>query len=123
MDSKRVVLLVLHSELESAYPPLNIAVGAISSGAEVILAFGREGVDILQTNYIQIPSQGGGYLANVLYDLGAPSISEQIEITFQFGVRSVVINDDFTESERPVERKELRWILNDTADADLFVHF
>jgi hypothetical protein len=28
MDTKKVVVLALHDELESAYPPLNIAVGA-----------------------------------------------------------------------------------------------
>jgi hypothetical protein len=34
MEKKKVVVMALHDELESAYPPLNVAVGAASSGAE-----------------------------------------------------------------------------------------
>lgn len=55
MDQKKVVVMALHDELESAYPPLNVAVGAASSGAEVILAFSRKGVNILDKRYIQFP--------------------------------------------------------------------
>ncbi len=123
LESKKVVLFVLHSELESAYPPLNIAVGAVSSGAEVILAFGRDGVDILRSDYIPIPSKGGAYLANGLYDFGAPSIMELLEIASEMGVRFVVIDEDHVPTKWLIERKELRWILNESADADLFVHF
>lgn len=123
MDSKKVVLFVLHSELESAYPPLNIAVGAISSGANVILAFGRDGVDMLLPNYIPIPSEGSADIANGLFDFGAPSISELMDIASEFGVRFVIIDDDYVQTKWPVERKELRWILNEAADANLFVHF
>ena len=47
MDTKRVVVLALHDELESVYPPLNIAIGAASLGADVCLAFSRNGVQIL----------------------------------------------------------------------------
>lgn len=123
MGSKKVVLLVLHSELESAYPPLNIAVGAISSGAEVILAFGRDGVDILLPNYIPIPSQGRADIANGLSDFGAPSISELMDIACEFGVRFFMIDEEGVQSKWPIVRKELRWILNEAADADLFMHF
>ncbi|QRF24313.1 peroxiredoxin family protein [Alicyclobacillus sp. TC] len=122
MATKKVVLLVLHSELESAYPPLNIALGAISSGANVILAFSHEGVDILLPNYIPIPSVGSIDIANGLSDFGAPSIEELITIASESGVRLIIV-DNMILTNWNVERKELRWVLNEAADADLFLHF
>ncbi|MFC4767683.1 peroxiredoxin family protein [Effusibacillus consociatus] len=123
MERKKVVVMALHSELESAYPPLNISVGAAASGAEVILAFARDGVDILNPNYIPIPSSGRGYLANTLSDFGAPTVQELLNIASECGVRMVVVDKDFVESNLPVESKPIKWILNEAASADLFVHF
>jgi len=83
MNTKKVVVLALHDELESAYPPLNVAVGAASSGADVILAFSRKGVNILDQKYIPIPSDGIEYLSNALADFNAPSINDLLEIAVE----------------------------------------
>jgi peroxiredoxin family protein len=66
METKKVLVLAMHNELESAYPPLNIAVGAAASGADVSLVFSRKGIDILAENYVPLPSKGLEYLSNAL---------------------------------------------------------
>ncbi|MED4205296.1 peroxiredoxin family protein [Neobacillus mesonae] len=126
METKKVVVLALHDELESVYPPLNIAVGAASSGAEVILAFSRKGVNILDENYIPIPSKGIKYLSNALNDFGAPSIHELLDIAVDFGVRLYVVDLDIKDETKfmlPVEQVPIKWVLNEAVSADLFVHF
>ncbi|UOF91504.1 peroxiredoxin family protein [Fodinisporobacter ferrooxydans] len=123
MNTKKVVIMALHSDLESAYPPLNISVGAVSSGATVVLAFARDGVDILNSNYIPIPSKGRGYLANALSDFGAPSIQELLSIASEMGVRFIIVDQDAVDTDWNVESKPIKWILNEAASADLFLHF
>ncbi|MEX2461424.1 MAG: peroxiredoxin family protein [Paenibacillaceae bacterium] len=127
MDNKKVVVLALHDELESAYPPLNIAIGAASIGADVWLAFSRNGVQILDRDYIPIPSEGLGYLSNALNDFGAASIDELLFIASEMGVRFAVVDTDATErnihSDYSFEAVPIKWILNEAASADLFVHF
>lgn len=126
MNSKKVVVLALHDELESAYPPLNIAVGAASSGADVLLAFSRKGVNILDKKYIPIPSSGIEYLSNALTDFNAPSIHELLEIAVESGVKLYVVDLDIkdgTEFMYPTEQVPIKWVLNEAVSADLFVHF
>lgn len=127
MDTKKVVVLVLHDELESAYPPLNIAIGAASTDAEVWLAFSRNGVQMLDRDYIPVPSEGLGYLSNALNDFGAASINELLVIASELGVRFAVVDTDAIErniqSNHAFESVPIKWILNEAASADLFVHF
>jgi predicted peroxiredoxin len=126
MDTKKVVVLALHDELESAYPPLNIAVGAASSGADVILAFSRKGVNILDKMYIPIPSAGIEYLSNALCDFKAPSINELLEIAVEMGVQLYVVDLDIKDNTNflyPAEQVPIKWVLNEAVTADLFVHF
>ncbi|WP_409252660.1 peroxiredoxin family protein [Bacillus sp. SCS-153A] len=126
MNTKKVVVLALHDELESAYPPLNIAVGAASSGADVILAFSRKGVNILDKNYIPIPSDGIEYLSNALNDFNAPSIHELLEIAVESGVKLYAVDLDIkdkTDFIYPAEQVPIKWVLNEAVSADLFVHF
>lgn len=127
MEEKKVVVLALHDELESAYPPLNISIGAASTGAEVILAFSRDGLHILDRNYIPIPSRGREYLSNALNDFGAASIQDLLLMAVDLGVRFVVVDTDAVQrdldSVLPFETVPIKWILNEAATADLFVHF
>jgi len=126
MTTKKVVVLALHDELESAYPPLNIAVGAASSGADVILAFSRKGVNILDKLYIPIPSAGIEYLSSAISDFNAPSINELLEIAVEMGVQLYVVDLDIKDSTNllyPAEQVPIKWILNEAVTADLFVHF
>lgn len=83
---KKVVVMALHDELESVYPPLNIAVGAASSGAKVKLAFSRKGINILDQAYTPAPSKGLEYLSQALTDFKAPTIHELLEIAVESGV-------------------------------------
>ncbi|QBP41667.1 MULTISPECIES: hypothetical protein [Paenisporosarcina] len=126
MESKKVVVLALHDELESAYPPLNIAVGAASSGADVILAFSRSGVNILDKRYIPIPSEGIEYLSNAIHDFNVPTIHEMLEIAVEMGVQLYVVDLDIDDESNfiyPAEQVPIKWILNEAVSADLFVHF
>lgn len=126
MNTKKVVVLALHDELESAYPPLNVAVGAASSGADVILAFSRKGVNILDQNYIPIPSDGIEYLSNALSDFNAPSINDLLEIAVESGVKFYVVDldiKDHMQFKYPAEQVPIKWVLNEAVSADLFVHF
>ncbi|MGG1552325.1 peroxiredoxin family protein [Paenibacillus ferrarius] len=127
MDSKKVIVMALNDELESAYPPLNISIGAASTGADVVLAFSRNGINILDDHYIPIPSKGKEYLANALNDFKATSIGDLLSIAVNLGVRFVVPDIDVPEnkivSELPFEKVPLKWLLNEAAAADLFVHF
>ncbi|MBS4193713.1 MULTISPECIES: peroxiredoxin family protein [Bacillaceae] len=126
MNKKKVVVLALHDELESAYPPLNVAVGAASSGADVILAFSRKGVNILDHKYIPIPSDGIEYLSNALSDFNAPSINDLLEIAVESGVKFYVVDldiKDHTQFKYPAEQVPIKWVLNEAVSADLFVHF
>lgn len=126
MNTKKVVVLALHDELESAYPPLNVAVGAASSGADVILAFSRKGVNILDKQYIPIPSDGIEYLSNALSDFNAPSINELLEIAVESGVKLYVVDldiKDHTQFKYPAEQVPIKWVLNEAVSADLFIHF
>ncbi|MCZ8513688.1 peroxiredoxin family protein [Paenibacillus filicis] len=127
MDTKKVVVFAMHDELESAYPPLNISIGAASTDADVILAFSRNGINILDKNYIPTPSKGKEYLANALDDFKATSISDLLSIAVNLRVRFVVPDIDVPESrivsELPFEKVPLKWLLNEAATADLFVHF
>ena len=126
MESKKVVVLASHDKLESAYPPLNIAVGAASSGAEVILAFSRKGVNILDKNYIPIPSNGIEYLSNALTEFKAPSIHELLEIAVETGVKLYVVDLDIRDKNHflyPAEQISIKWVLNESVSADLIVHF
>ena len=126
MNTKKVVVLALHHELESAYPPLNIAVGAASSGADVILAFSRKGVNILDKLYIPIPSAGIEYLSSAISDFNAPTINELLEIAVEMGVQLYVVDldiKDSTDLRYPAEQVPIKWILNEAVTADLFVHF
>lgn len=126
MEPKKVVVLALHDALESAYPPLNIAVGAASSGADVILAFSRKGVNILDEKYIPVPSEGIEYLSNALNDFNAPSIHELLEIAVETGVKLYVVDLDIKEDIHflyPADQVPIKWVLNEAVSADLFVHF
>jgi predicted peroxiredoxin len=126
METKKVVILALHDELESAYPPLNIAVGAAASGAEVILAFSRKGVNILNKKYIPIPSKSINYLSNALKDFNAPSIQELLEVAADLGVQFYVVDIDIKEATDfmyPAEQVPIKWVLNEAVPADLFIHF
>jgi predicted peroxiredoxin len=126
MEPKKVVVLALHDALESAYPPLNIAVGAASSGADVILAFSRKGVNILDEKYIPVPSEGIEYLSNALSDFNAPSIHELLEIAIETGVKLYVVDLDLKEDIHflyPADQVPIKWVLNEAVSADLFVHF
>ncbi|WP_026583153.1 peroxiredoxin family protein [Bacillus sp. J33] len=126
MKTKKVVVLALHDELESAYPPLNIAVGASSSGAEVILAFSRKGVNILDEKYIPIPSDGIEYLSNALSDFNAPSLHDLLKIAVESGVKLYVVDLDIKDDTQfiyPAEQVPIKWVLNEAVSADLFFHF
>lgn len=126
MNTKKVVVLALHDELESAYPPLNIAVGAASSGADVILAFSQKGVNILDKLYIPIPSAGIEYLSSAISDFNGPSINELLVIAVEMGVQLYVVDLDIKDSTNllyPAEQVPIKWILNEAVTADLFVHF
>lgn len=126
MEPKKVVVLSLHDELESAYPPLNIAVGAASSGAEVILAFSSKGINILDRKYIPIPSEGIEYLSNAMNDFSAPSIHELLEIAVEMGVQLYVVDLDIQDKTQLLynaEQVPIKWVLNEAVSADLFVHF
>jgi predicted peroxiredoxin len=126
LETKKVVVLALHDELESVYPPLNIAVGAASSGAQVILAFSRKGVNILNKKYIPIPSDGIEYLSNALNDFNAPSIHDLLDIAVEMGVEFYVVDLDIKDDSNflyPAEQVPIKWVLNEAVSADLFVHF
>ncbi|MGG5255286.1 peroxiredoxin family protein [Neobacillus sp. SM06] len=126
MDQKKVVIMALHDELESAYPPLNIAVGAVSSGAEVILAFSRRGVTILDKSYKGVPSKGLDYLSHALTNFGVTSIPELLDIAVEMGVQLYVVDldvGDHCEFRHYAEQVPIKWILNEAASADLFLHF
>ncbi|TLS35844.1 peroxiredoxin family protein [Pseudalkalibacillus caeni] len=126
MEKRKVVVLAFHDELESAYPPLNIAVGSASTGADVTLAFSRRGVNMLDKKYFPKPSHGIEYLANALNDFNAPSIQGLLEIAVEAGVKLFVVDMDYKEEidfSYPVEQVPLKWILNEAVSADLFVHF
>ncbi|MFC5986407.1 peroxiredoxin family protein [Marinicrinis lubricantis] len=127
METKKVIVFALHDELESAYPPLNISIGAASSGADVVLAFSRKGINMLDPSYIPTPSKGKEYLANALAEFPVPSIPELLAIATELGVRFVVPDIDLTEIQTlldiPYEKVPLKWLLNEAATADLFVHF
>jgi predicted peroxiredoxin len=126
MAAKKVVVMAMHDELESAYPPLNIAVGAASSGAEVILAFSRKGVNILDKRYISVPSEDLEYLSNAISDFGVATVHELLEIAVEMGVQLYVVDldiKDHFEFVLPAEQVPIKWILNEAASADLFMHF
>lgn len=124
--TRKVVVLASNDKLESVYPPLNIAVGAANSGANVILALSRKGIHILDKNYIPIPSNGIEYLSNALTEFNAPSISELIEHARDAGVRFYVVDVDATDHVEllyQADQVSIKWILNEAASADLFIHF
>lgn len=123
LECKRVVVMIMHSELESVYPALNVSIGAAVTGANVSLVFDRDGVDILSPNYFPVPSEGRAYLANALSDFNAPSINELLEIAQENGVKMVVIDRHLIETDWEVEERTIKSLLNDLASADLFVHF
>lgn len=126
MKQRKVVVMALHDELESAYPPLNIAAGAASSGAEVILAFSRKGVNILDKSYAPVPSAGLEYLAHALANFGVATIPELLDIAVEMGVQLYVVDldvHDHTEFRHQAEQVPIKWILNEAASADLFLHF
>lgn len=74
-----------------------------------------------------VPSEGLGYLSNALNDFGAASISELLVIASELGVRFAVVDTDAIErniqSNHAFESVPIKWILNEAASADLFVHF
>ncbi|KHE72773.1 DsrE/DsrF/DrsH-like family protein [Halobacillus sp. BBL2006] len=124
--SKKVVVLALHDKLESVYPPLNIAVGAASSGANVKLAFSRKGLNIINKEYIPSPSEGLEYLSHALTHFNAPSIYDLLEIAVESGVEFYVVDLDINNEDDfsyPVEQVPIKWVLNEAVSADLFVHF
>lgn len=126
MAQKKVVVMALHDELESAYPPLNIAVGAAASGADVILAFSRKGVNILDKKYLPVPSEDLEYLAKAISDFGVSSVHELLEIAVEMGVQLYVVDLDIKDNfefVHPAEQVPSKWVLNEAASADLFMHF
>jgi predicted peroxiredoxin len=126
METKKVVVLTLHEELELAYPPLNIAVGAASTGAEVTLAFSRKGVNILDKSYVPVPSDGIEYLSNALSDFNAPSIHDLLGIAVELGVKLYVVDLDIHDQIdflHDAEQVPIKWVLNEAVSADLFFHF
>ena len=126
METKKVVVMALHDELESAYPPLNIAVGAAASGADVKLAFSRKGINILDNKYIPVPSNGIKYLSNALNDFNAPSIHKLLDLAVELGVQLYAVDMDIKDSidfRYPAEQVPIKWVLNEGVSADLFVHF
>ncbi|WP_423408574.1 peroxiredoxin family protein [Heyndrickxia sp. MSNUG] len=126
MDQKKVVVMALHDELESVYPPLNIALGAASSGAKVILAFSRKGVNILDKRYISVPSDDLEYLSNAISDFGVSSVHELLGIAVEMGVQLYVVDLDIKDNfefVHPAEQVPIKWVLNEAASADLFMHF
>ncbi|MBT2687315.1 peroxiredoxin family protein [Bacillus sp. ISL-47] len=126
MKQKKVVVLAMHEELETAYPPLNVAVGAASSGAEVLLAFSRKGVNLLDKKYISVPSHGLEYLSNAVSDFGVSSVHDLLGIAVEMGVQLYVVDldiDDNFEFLYPAEQVPIKWVLNEAQSADLFMHF
>ena len=126
METKKVLVLAMHSELESAYPPLNIAVGAAASGANVSLVFSRKGIDILAKNYVPVPSIGLEYLSNALENFEVSTIHELLEIAVDLGVQLYVVDMDIhadTSFIFDADQVSNKWVLNSAAKADLFVHF
>jgi predicted peroxiredoxin len=126
MADRKVVVLASHDELESVYPPLNIAVGAASSGADVILAFSRDGVNILDNHYTPNPSKGIEYLSEALNSFHAPTIKELLGIAAESGVRFYIVDADYHDKvdlTYPAEQVPIKWVLNESSSADLFVHF
>jgi predicted peroxiredoxin len=126
MTERKVVVLALHDELESVYPPLNIAVGAASSGADVILAFSRKGVNILTSGFVPKPSKGIEYLSQALEAFNAPTIHELIGHAVEAGVKFYIVDADHHEKLdliHPAEQVPIKWVLNEGNSADLFVHF
>lgn len=125
-ETKKVVVFALHDKLESAFPPLNLSIGAASTDADVVLAFLRSGVNMLSRDYIPIPSKGKEYLANALSDFSAPSIEELLTMAMDLGVRFVVPDMDvksLIHSDIPFEKVPMKWLLNEAFAADIFVHF
>lgn len=124
---KKVVVLVLHDALESAYPPLNLSVGAASTGADVLLVFSREGVRILEEDYLPVPSKGREYLANALADFNVTPVQDLLAIAVELGVRLVAVDADAmkcnVQSKFSFEKVPIKWVLNEAATADLFMHF
>lgn len=126
MKKRKVVVLAFHDELESAYPPLNIAVGAAASGADVSLAFLRDGVTILDKDYVPVPSEGTEYLSEALEKFNAPTIRNLLDIAVESGVQLYVVDLDSSNDTNftyPIEQVPIKWILNEAVAADLFVHF
>ena len=126
MEKKKVVVMALHDELESAYPPLNVAVGAASSGADVILAFSRRGVNILDKRYVSVPSEDLEYLSNAINDFGVSSVHDLLGIAVEMGAQLYVVDLDITDNFEFIHRAEqvpIKWLLNEAASADLFMHF
>ncbi len=123
MAGRKVVVIAFHDELESAFPPLNVAVGAISSGAEVILAFSKDGMELLRKGFKPQPSLGKEEVRERLNEFGAPSFQELMEVARENGVRMISTNGIHFKSDWNPEIRSIKWVLNEAADADLFVHF
>lgn len=126
MRQRKVVVLALHDEMESAYPPLNIAIGAASSGADVILAFSRKGVNILDKDYVPAPSEDIEYLSIALRRFGVATVHEMLGLAVELGVQLYVVDLDRNDDGEfifPAEQVPVKWILNEAAAADLFMHF
>ncbi len=119
----KVVVIAFHDELESAFPPLNVAVGAISSGADVILAFSKDGMELLRKDFRPQPSPGKEEVKERIEEFGAPSFQELMEVARESGVRMVSTNEIKFPSDWDPEIRSIKWVLNEAADADLFVHF
>ncbi|WP_210364300.1 peroxiredoxin family protein [Bacillus sp. REN3] len=126
MAGRKVVVLALHDEMESAYPPLNIAVGAASSGAEVILAFSGKGVNILDRRYVPVPSRDIEYLSGALEKFGVATVHEMLGLAVELGVELYAVDiekEGTIDFLYPAEQVPTKWILNEAAAADLFMHF
>lgn len=123
MEKKKVVVMALHDELESAYPPLKVAA---SSGADVDLAFSRRGVNILDKQYVPVPSLDLEYLSNALNDFGVSSVHNLHGIAVEMGAQLYVVDLDVNDQFKFIHRAEqvpIKWLLNEEASADLFMHF
>lgn len=90
------------------------------------LAFSRKGVNILDKNYVPVPSDGIEYLSNALSDFDAPSIHDLLSIAVELGVKLYVVDLDIHDQIdfiHDAEQVPIKWVLNEAVSADLFFHF
>lgn len=90
-ENKKVAVIATKGNLEDAYPPLNIAVAAAASGADVAIFFTFEGLKLIhkQADEIVQPSPGKEMIRDALAKHGIPKVSDLIEMAKESGVRLI----------------------------------